>query len=42
MAEYKRFTIKRIVDVVILVVGIESDVIYNVSRNPLFDMIPIV
>ena len=42
MAEDKSVPIKRIVDVVILVAGWIGNVIYNVSRNLVFDVIPII
>ena len=38
MAKNKSVTIKRKVDIVILIAGWEGGVIYNVSRNPIFNV----
>ena len=42
MVEHKSISIKWIVDVVILVAVWKADAIYNISRNPVFDVIPII
>ena len=42
MTEHKCVPIKKIVDVVIIVMRWKHDVIYNVSRSPVFNMIPII
>ena len=42
MTKHKSFPIKRIVDVIILVMRWKGDVICNVNRSPVFNMIPII
>ena len=42
MTKYKSVPIKRIVDVVILVMRWKGDIIYNISRNPVFNMTPVI